>query len=325
MHCAPYRQSIAFLSKCLSRFSNHPSLVTQPRYLSGATFANAARQQCQVDRPIFRLYIIQTLALLALYSFSVNEGAQAWYDLGAANRIAQIISLKVDPDAARPAGIAEVSHQELEAFLQIAKALYVMERLFISGTPSRPIMIAEMDFFFDLDNKGLPVSSAGMQAVNSPVEDPLRMSDESPHIIQLLSVWEQISLFEREGFMDLDPSPWNSQSRFQELRHMLDDWMLQLPKDLQFSSETLALRISEGKGAQLVFIHWYNVSRKALTQVCIIIAVLFSTGYFFQSCLGSRNSEGRQYFSSRSDRINALIVPLGTILELLFNKTVFQS
>src|SRR5579862_8012602 len=225
--------------------------------MSGASFAQAARRQCQLDRPIFRLYIIQTLALLAMYSFSINEGAQAWFELGAANRIAQIISLKVDPDASRPPGIAEVSRRELEAFLQIAKSLYVMERLMISGTPSRPVMIAEMDFFYDVDGKGHPVSSPAEQVVNSPVDDPLRMSDESPHIIQLLSVWEQISLFEREGFIDLDPPPWNSQSRFQELRQLLDDWMLRLPKDLQFSSETLALRISEGKGAQLVFLHWF--------------------------------------------------------------------
>lgn len=176
--------------------------------------------------------------------------------VGAANRIAQIISLKVDPDAAQPPGIPEVSHRELQAFLQIAKSLYVMERLMISGTPSRPAMIADMDFFYDpleVHNQ-----SPGAVAMNSPVDDPLRMSDESPHIITLLSVWENISLFEREGFVDLDPPPWNSQSRFQELRQMLDDWMLRLPKDLQFSSETLALRISEGKGAQLVFLHWYR-------------------------------------------------------------------
>lgn len=179
----------------------------------------------------------------------------------------------MDPDAARPAGIAEVSRRELEAFLQIAKALYVMERLLISGTPSRPVMIAEMDFFYDVDNKGLPVPSPTAQAINSPVDDPLRMSDESPHIIQLLSVWEHISLFEREGFMDLDPPPWNSQSKFQELRQMLDDWMLRLPKDLQFSSETLALRISEGKGAQLVFLHWYNSLLNEANLVYITIAV----------------------------------------------------
>jgi hypothetical protein len=210
--------------------------------------------------------VIQTLTVLALYSFSINEGAQAWFELGsnhgfpsnigAANRIAQIISLKVDPDAARPPGIAEVSHHELEAFLQIAKALYVMERLMIAGTPSRPVMIADMDFFYD------PVESAEQSkttiatAINSPVDDPMRISDESPHIIQLLSIWEQISLFEREGCAELDPPAWNSQSRFQELRQTLDDWMLRLPKDLQFSSDTLALRISEGKGAQLVFLHW---------------------------------------------------------------------
>jgi hypothetical protein len=183
---------------------------------------------------------------------------RTWYPFsnshtGAANRIAQIISLKVDPDAARPPGIHDVSHRELQAFVQIAKALYVMERLMISGTPSRPVMIADMDFFYDQENT---IDSA-IAAINSPVDDPFRMSNESPHVITLLSVWEHISLFEREGFVDLDPPPWNSQSRFQELRQMLDDWMLRLPKDLQFSSETLSLRISEGKGAQLVFLHWY--------------------------------------------------------------------
>src|SRR5579862_8569038 len=159
--------------------------------MSGASFAQAARRQCQLDRPIFRLYIIQTLALLAMYSFSINEGAQAWFELGAANRIAQIISLKVDPDASRPAGIAEVSRRELEAFLQIAKSLYVMERLMISGTPSRPVMIADMDFFYDpLEVRN---QSAGVAAFNSPVDFPLRISDESPNIITLLSVWENIS------------------------------------------------------------------------------------------------------------------------------------
>ena len=176
--------------------------------------------------------------------------------LGAANRIAQIISLKVDPDAARPPGIAEVSHRELEAFLQIAKTLYVMERLMISGTPSRPVMIADMDFFQDPLDSMEEETTTTLQNIGSPVEDPTRITDESPHIIQLLSIWEHISLFEREGFVDLDPPPWKLQSRFQELRQTLDDWMLRLPKDLQFSSETLALRLSVGKGAQLVFLHW---------------------------------------------------------------------
>jgi hypothetical protein len=133
-----------------------------------------------------------------------------------------------------------------------------MERLMISGTPSRPAMIADMDFFYDPveDTQDEDYKSPSEKAIDSPVDDPWRMSDESPHIIKLLHVWEHISLFEREGFVELDPPPWNSHSRFQELRLMLDDWMLRLPKDLQFSSETLALRISEGKGAQLVFLHW---------------------------------------------------------------------
>jgi hypothetical protein len=165
----------------------------------------------------------------------------------------------VDPDAARPPGIPEVSHRELKAFLQIAKALYVMERLMISGTPSRPAMLADMDFFFDPPE--VKHESPVVQSINSPVDDPTRITDESPHVIQLLNVWEYISLFEREGFVNLDPPPWNSQSRFQQLRQMLDDWILRLPKDLQFSSETLALRLSVGKGAQLVFLHWFD-SRK---------------------------------------------------------------
>ena len=166
-----------------------------------------------------------------------------------------MISLKVDPDVARPPGIREVSRGELLQFLQIAKTLYVMERLMISGTPSRPVMLADMDFF---DPREIKDESPSLGSVNSSVDDPTRITDESPYIIQLLSVWEHISLFEREGFVNLDPPPWNSQSRFQELRQMLDDWMLRLPDDLQFSSETLALRMSFGKGAQLVFLHWYR-------------------------------------------------------------------
>lgn len=162
--------------------------------------------------------------------------------------------MKVDPDAVRPPGIPEVSHRELQQFLQIAKTLYVMERLLISGTPSRPVILADIDFF--LDTLEVEEESPTLQIVNSPVDDPTRISDESPHIIQLLSVWEHISLFEREGFVNMEPPPWNSQSRFQELRQMLDDWMLRLPKDLQFSTETLTLRMSVGKGAQLVFLHW---------------------------------------------------------------------
>jgi hypothetical protein len=242
------------------RFSVHPSLITQPRYLAGANFAQEARSQCQLDPPVFRLYIIQTLAILTLYYFSVNEGAQAWFTLGSANRIAQIISLKVDPDAFIPPGIPKVSRRELEAFVQIAKTLYVMERLLISGTPSRPVMIADMDFFDSAESKS-DSPDASNHVINSPVEDPFRITDESPYIIKLLSIWEHISLFEREGFTDLEKPPWNSQSRFQELRQMLDDWMLRLPKDLQFSSDTLALRISVGKGAQLVFLHWYSSHR----------------------------------------------------------------
>jgi hypothetical protein len=191
--------------------------------------------------------------LLALYSFSINQGAHAWFELGAANRIAQIISLKIDPDATRSPGIETISQRELQAFVQIAKCLYVMERLMISGTPSRPTMFADMEFFYDTP---IEIDPAAL-AINSPVDDPLRISDESPRIIQLLSIWEQISVFEREGFLDLGPEPWMSNSRFQKLRQMLDDWMLRLPKDLQFSTETLKLRISEGKGAQLVFLHWY--------------------------------------------------------------------
>jgi len=131
-----------------------------------------------------------------------------------------------------------------------------MERLMISGTPSRPVMLADMDFFFDAPD--VKHESPDVQSINSPVDDPTRLTDESPHIIQLLSIWEHISLFEREGFVNLDPPPWNSQSRFQQLRQMLDDWILRLPKDLQFSSETLALRLSVGKGAQLVFLHWFD-------------------------------------------------------------------
>jgi hypothetical protein len=66
----------------IDRFSTHPSLMTQPRYMAGMQFARDARRQCQLDQPVFRLYIIQTLALLALHAFSINQGSQAWFYLG---------------------------------------------------------------------------------------------------------------------------------------------------------------------------------------------------------------------------------------------------
>ena len=128
----------------------------------------------------------------------------------------------------------------------------------ISGTPSRPVMIADNDFFEDPLDPKEEEETTKSESIASPVEDPTHITDESPHIIMLLSIWEHISLFEWEGFVNLEPPPWKSHSRFQDLRQMLDDWMLRLPKDLQFSSETLALRLSVGKGAQLVFLHWYG-------------------------------------------------------------------
>lgn len=126
----------------------------------------------------------------------------------------------------------------------------------IAGTPYRPTMILNPDLFYNIVD--VKTESPDFHAVASPVDNPWRMSDESPHIIGLVDVWEQISLFEREGFANMSPPPWHSQSRFQQLRLALDDWMLQLPRDLEFSSQTLALRVNEGKGAQLVFLHWYD-------------------------------------------------------------------
>jgi hypothetical protein len=84
----------------LYRFSIHPSLISQPRYIAGAAFANAAREQCRLDRPIFRLYIVQTLAILALYSFSINEGAQAWSYLGIPLQIISLFSRHSQPNGA---------------------------------------------------------------------------------------------------------------------------------------------------------------------------------------------------------------------------------
>src|SRR5271154_1723630 len=80
--CAVSARKILSVAPLRTRFSIHPSLITQPRYLAGSGLARAARDQCQHDRPIFRLYIIQTLAILALYSFSINEGAHTWFYLG---------------------------------------------------------------------------------------------------------------------------------------------------------------------------------------------------------------------------------------------------
>jgi hypothetical protein len=163
--------------------------------------------------------------------------------------------LKDDLDATRVPEVPEIPNMESEASLQTSKTLYVIERLLISGTPFRPTTVAEKDWLFDPFE--IEPESPVSQAANSPAIDPLRITDESPHIIRLLSIWEQISLFEREGFESLDPPPWNSSSRFQELRQMLEYWLLRLPRDLQFSFETLELRSLEGKGAQLVFLHWY--------------------------------------------------------------------
>jgi hypothetical protein len=160
---------------------------------------------------------------------------------------------------ARPQGIPEVSRRELEAFLQIAKAMYVMERLLISGTPSRPVTICDLDFFDERLQKK-PESPTLTNAQNSPVEDPMRISDETPHIIKLLSIWEQISLFERDGFGHDDVGdvpPWHHGSKLLEFDTMLREWSLQLPIDLEFSHHNLDLRQVEGKGAQLVFLHWY--------------------------------------------------------------------
>lgn len=141
----------------------------------------------------------------------------------------------------------------------------------ISGTPLRPVTVADMDFLSDPVE--IKSESPSSHAVNSPIDDPPRVIDESQHVIQLLSVWESISLFEREGFENLDHPPWNSSSRFQKLRQMLDDWLLRLPIDLQFSSERLELRSREGKGAQLVFIHWYPPKGIKADTVYITIAI----------------------------------------------------
>ena len=96
----PYLQGIYLQLFALHRFSIHPSLVSQPRYIAGAAFANAAREQCRLDRPIFRLYIIQALAILALYSVSINEGAQAWSYLGIPLQTVSLFSRRSEPNGA---------------------------------------------------------------------------------------------------------------------------------------------------------------------------------------------------------------------------------
>ncbi|KAI5370695.1 hypothetical protein Slin14017_G015740 [Septoria linicola] len=256
-----------------ARFSNHPSVRTEPAFLRGDNWATASREIAlrRFDTPNITILIVYLI--LGLHEFGTCQGGRSWMFGGMAQRMAYALQLHRDLDydskARSQAGKNELTFTDREIRRRTMWSCFLMDRFNSSGT-DRPIFVGEQYI-----RAQLPIKEQYYQMeINGPTED---LEGNVPHpvdlgtgqlanakdnmgvaayLVRLVSIWGRLIAYLNLGGRERDQHPmWHEQSKFQGIRRATEEWKEALPETLQFSTENLQSHASEKIANQFLFLH----------------------------------------------------------------------
>lgn len=256
-----------------ARFSNHPSIRTDPAFLRGENWASAAREIAlrRYDTPNITILIVYLI--LGLHEFGTCQGGRSWMFGGMAQRMAYALQLHKDLDY-DPKDRAQTEKSELtptdrEIRRRTMWSCFLMDRFNSSGT-DRPIFVGEQyiraqlpvkENFYQMEISGPTEDLDGN--VPNPVEpgtgqiaDAKQNMGVAAHLIRLVSIWGRLINYLNLGGKERDTHPmWSDESTFQSIRRATEQWEQSLPPSLRHTTENLQNHASERIANQFLFLH----------------------------------------------------------------------
>ncbi|KAK4938395.1 hypothetical protein LTR66_015098, partial [Elasticomyces elasticus] len=269
-----------------ARFSSHPQVGTEPAFLRGEEWANAARQIAERRHFEPNITIVTVLIILGLHYFGTCEGGLSWSFGGMAVRMAYALQLHKELDhvplgqaqvgKAKLAGATEskvpvVSFTDREIRRRLMWSCVFMDTFNSSGT-ERPAMISEEDMQIQL-----PIKESSFQMEVSGVTERLdgevlalrgSSSDQdlrvqakanmgvAAYLVRAVVLWKNTIRHLNLGGKEKDPHPiWDSASRFATLVRQVAELKVSLPDSLKYKKTNLEAHATEGLANQLLFMH----------------------------------------------------------------------
>ena len=256
-----------------ARFSNHPTVRTEPAFLRGESWASAARDIAlrRYDTPNITILIVYLI--LGLHEFGTCQGGRSWMFGGMAQRMAYALQLHKDLDH-DPRGRAtdeksELTFTDREIRRRTMWSCFLMDRFNSSGT-DRPIFVGEQYILAQL-----PIKESYFQMeITGPTEDlegnvPNPVAEESgqmanakdnmgvtAYLIRLVAIWGKLIKYLNLGGKERDEhAMWAEESQFQGIKQAAREWKESLPESMRNTPENLQTQASEKTANQFIFLH----------------------------------------------------------------------
>ncbi|KAK4507407.1 hypothetical protein PRZ48_001142 [Zasmidium cellare] len=256
-----------------ARFSNHPSVRTDPAFLRGESWASAARDIAlrRYDTPNITILIVYLI--LGLHEFGTCQGGRSWMFGGMAQRMAYALQLHRDldhdPKDRSQSEKSEITFTDREIRRRTMWSCFLMDRFNSSGT-DRPIFVGEQyiraqlpvkESYYQMEITGPTEDLEG--SVPNPVEpgngelsDAKENMGVAAYLIRLVAIWGKLINYLNQGGKERDEHPmWSEDSSFYGIKRSTEAWKEALPASLQYTPENLQNHASEKIANQFLFLH----------------------------------------------------------------------
>ncbi|KAF3491671.1 zinc finger transcription factor 1 [Arthroderma uncinatum] len=255
-----------------ARFSTHPQVNTEPAFLRGESWADAAADIALARHDQPNITILTVFLILGLHEFGACHGGRSWSFGGMALRMAYALQLhrELDRDPLGQGGNAsELSCTDREIRRRTMWACILMDRYNSSGSQRPPIgnekflqiqlPIKESHFWREIPGPTEDLDGSVPNPVPEGVgqlSNPRNNMGISAYIIRGIMLWGKIVDYLNLGGKAKDPCRlWEPESGYNQLKRQLKEFSSSLPESLVFSWENLQNYAVEKIANQFIFLH----------------------------------------------------------------------
>ncbi|MCJ1293626.1 hypothetical protein MMC34_005181 [Xylographa carneopallida] len=260
-----------------STFSN-----LETRKSEGSLFARVARYAVEKNHGQFSLQLAQSRLILALYHFSVGDGAKAWDYCGSAVRVAAGLKMNLEQaivaivnDAPLDFGLNRSGLEE--CYRRTYWSTFLMDRYngFAIGLFSA---VQKEDIFLRLPCDELSYEKqlkTDMPYFDNGIIDKqlTHIHDRSAigimaYLVQFSSIWgDMLANIYRLKHQSSEAYVAEYQRLYVEINTRLDSWLSALPSNLSCSHENIVASIKGGYSGTLISVHsLYNIAIMILNR-----------------------------------------------------------
>ncbi|KAB2577672.1 putative transcriptional regulatory protein [Lasiodiplodia theobromae] len=243
------------------RFSRHaPGPYATPTDASKA-FAAHARHILQPEIETPSLSRIQALLMLTGHDWGAGNGRRAWFYLGMAIRMVQILNLCEELALSPNAVLSPQDFIAAEERRRTAWTCFLMDSL-LSGGKGRKRSLSAADMRIQLPCEtdmyvfGEAVRCPRVDGSFSPFSAMLPLGNLGiiGFSLRIADVWGAVASWACSNIMD-EELPWGPTSRFQQLSTSLRAWSQSLPTRLRYSIWTLEAHNALEQGQGFIYMH----------------------------------------------------------------------